>query len=409
MRGAARPPQLALLVLLLLTLVGAPAPTSIGWAELAMVGLTGLIVFFGVTGLHAKRLAFSPNSRLLLFAISAYALVLVGGSTLGVIRGSEPPAVARAVAPYLLFLPIAAALLLRRQSDESGADWDAAIARVMILAGVAHAAYLFGLLLFGVGDLASLSSVFLGRTTLLDSRTTLPLFLGAAVLPLGALIASDGWKRLAALLLSGLGWTAALSTQTRAQLIALLGAALTFVVLYSRIARVRRVLLLGTVGIAIAGVVLAFVPPWSTLTRALIIRVQTASDNSRLDDEWIPAVRTLVDDGPAATVTGIGAGRTFLTGAGEERTYVHNLGIYVLLYHGFAGVLATGLLYLVLFACLARRAVAEKDVLVAAFAAVLVGLALYAQFFAVHKLLSYNLMLALLVPVAAGRRRIADA
>ncbi len=404
MPGATKAPQLALSLLLLLTLVGAPAPTAIGWAELAIVGLAGLIVLVALAGLQGRRLAMSPASPMLLLVLMAYALVLVSGSALGVLHGSEPAAVARAVGPYLIFLPVGAALLLRRQADPGGADWDRAVARAFIVAGVAHAAFLFGLLLFGVGDLASLRAVFLGRTTLLDSRTTLPLFLGAAILPLAWLVEGRGWTRLGAGLLCALGWTAALSTQTRAQLVALVGAAFMFAVLYGRLARLRRAVLVGTAAIIVAGVVLAFVPPWSTLTRALILRVQTASDNSRLDDEWIPAVQTMLDTGPGAAVAGIGAGRTFLTGAGEERTYVHNLGIYVLLYHGFAGVLVTGLLYLLLFACLARRAIAERDARTAAFAALLVGLALYAQFFAVHKLLSYNLMLALLLPVAAGRR-----
>jgi hypothetical protein len=398
---------ITLAALLLFTLVGEPAPTSIGLAEVGMVLLVlGVVVAAAARAGGAPRLAMDRNYQALGLTLAAYASVLLLSAVVGGIRTTPSAATFRAIAPYLLFLPAAAALPLLDRGQLASA-----VPRSLTTAGVVQSLYLIGLFFAAVPNFSNVDSVYLGRITFLDDRTTVPLFLAAVILPLAMIGTGRGRTLLAALAVAA-GATAGLATQTRAQLVALAVGGLCFLILRAliglRAARpasaraIRRILLLaGTAGILGAGL-LSFVPPWSSLTRSVALRLTTASDNSRIEEEWAPAVRRVLDD-PVAIAVGIGAGETFVTGAGEERTYVHNLAIYVLLYHGVMGLLVVGGFYALVLTLLVRRALAEANPTYAALAALLLAMLVYAQFFAVHKLFSYNAMLALIAAASVAR------
>jgi hypothetical protein len=406
-RPHAGPLGSALTALLLFTLVGEPAPTSVGPAEVGMVLLAlGVVVAAALRVVGVQRLALERSYQALGVILASYAALLVVSVVVGGIHTTPSAATFRAIAPYLLFLPLAAALPLLDRGQLARS-----VPGALATVGVIQSLYLIGLFFVAVPDFSNVGSVFLGRITFLDDRTTVPLFLAAVILPL-AMVGTGYGRTLLAVLAVAAGTTAGLATQTRAQLVALAVGGCSFLMLRIVIrfratpragARsIRRgVLLAGAVGILGAGV-LAFVPPWSALTRSVALRISTASDNSRLDDEWAPAVRRVLDD-PLSIAVGIGAGESFITGAGEERTYVHNMVIYVLLYHGLIGLLVVGAFYGVVLILLTRRALAEASPLYAALAALLVAMLVYAQFFAVHKLFSYNAMLALIA--AAGLAR----
>lgn len=399
---------LAWVVMLGLTLIGEPAPTAVGPAEAMLVGSVLLLVIAALARARLiRRWQLGPNHLSILAVTAAYCLSLVAGMALGLLGGATPPSVARAAAPYLLFLPVAAtgAWLGRGHTIP-------ATVRALVVGGLAHAIFLLVLFGTGVQDLLDLRAVFFGRTTLLDARTTVPLFLASALLPLAWIGEGSAARRVGAVLLVTLSVAGALSTQTRSQLLALAMGMATFLPCYGiwwarrngrSLARAgRRMVLVGVAGTLVVGTATATVPTLRVLVQAVTLRTAADQDNGRIANEWIPAVQQ-VSATAGSMVLGIGAGRSFITGEGEERTYVHNLGIYSLVYGGVSGVVVVVLFYLIMAMALARRFHREASLESAALLALLVAMATYAQFFAVHKLLSYNLMLALIAQAAASR------
>jgi hypothetical protein len=164
-------------------------------------------------------------------------------------------------------------------------------------------------------------------------------------------------------------------------------------------------LIVGLIGAAAAAIVVT-VPPLRALAGAVVLRATLEGDTGRMADEWSPVVESISDEGLGAAVHGVGAGRSFVTGAGQERTYIHNVVLYGLYYSGIPGaglwLLAYGLLGLGLF----KRGWSDEAPELLALASLVVALFVYGQFFAVHKLLSYNLLLMLAVQgLCAGPRR----
>lgn len=126
---------------------------------------------------------------------------------------------------------------------------------------------------------------------------------------------------------------------------------------------------------------------------------------SRLTDEWFPALTRFRSGTVLEQLFGIGAGLPFTTSTGEPRTYIHNYPIYVLLYQGVLGFVA----YLVLYAVLSWRALIcfwkQADLVALAAFATLAAFHVNALFFAVHKLVSFNLVMIMLYIIIDIRYR----
>lgn len=401
--------------LLGLTLLGNPAPAGLGPVErLLLVG----VVVATATGVLRARQVYSARIGIthasILAALGLYCLSLLVALAIGILEGASTSSALRAAGPYLFFLPLAAVgPWLSRQNLLR------ATVRALVIAGLCQTAFLLALFLTGVRDLLDLRSVFLGRTTLLDARTTVPLFLASAILPM-AWLPGRGRpiRRIIALSMILASAAAALSTQTRSQLLAFAAGGLAFLPFYGMhwaresgrppTAAIGRVA--GTLALALllASTAVAAVPALRVLASAVVLRSRTDQDNGRLTNEWLPAVKRVVAS-PTSLALGIGAGDSFITGEGEVRTYVHNLVIYSLLYGGLFGLVATALFYATVGVLLARAGSTAHGFEPAALLALLVALIVYAQFFAIHKLLSYNLMVALIaaaaVPPPAGPSR----
>src|SRR5262249_52930574 len=150
-----------------------------------------------------------------------------------------------------------------------------------------------------------------------------------------------------------------------------------------------RGVLAGVLGAAVALAILYLLPHGRALLEALAVRGRTQADTGRIADEWIPALNATINDGLRGVLGGIGAGQSFITASGEERTYVHNLLLHGLVYFGAPGLALMLLAYALILLGLWRRAVASADRRYLALAALVVALLVYAQFFAVHKLFSY--------------------
>ena len=392
--------------LLLLTATGlaAPAPTEVGPWELVLAGALTLTVLIVASGMLIGRARIVHREQLVaLLVIPALGLPVVLSVIVGVLRGIPFDAAVRSALPYAAFLPVALLGLVVGRERRLGA-----VTGPLIVVGVAQAVYLVGLYLLRVPDPTDTRTVFLARITLLDPRTTLPLLFGAALLPMAAVAAARRRSlRVFWAVPIAMAVGAALSTQTRSQLVALVAGAGVFAALHAvwRARQRGRSWLLGLVrgglagllGAAIAVGILYVIPHTRSLLEALVLRSQASADTGRIADEWIPAVTAVIDDGLPGVLGGIGAGQSFVTAGGEERTYVHNLLLYGLVYFGAPGLALMLLAYVLVLVGLWRRAVASADRRYLALAALVVALMVYAQFFAVHKLFSYNLMLMLAV------------
>ena len=392
------------LLLLAATGLAAPAPTEVGVWELVLAGGLALTVVILVAGVVIGRARIVRREQLVpLLVIPALGLPVVISMIVGVLRGIPFDAALRSTLPYAAFLPVG---LLGLAIGPKARVW--AVTGPLTLIGAAHAAYLLGLFLLRTPDPTDTRTVFLARITLLEPRTTLPLLFAAALLPMAAVAATR--RRLVRILWAApiaMAVGAALSTQTRSQIVALVAGAAAFAALHAvwRARQRGRSWAMGLVRGAIAGVlggavavgILYLIPQTRSLLEALVLRSQTQADTGRIADEWIPALNAVINDGLAGVFGGIGAGQSFITASGEERTYVHNLLLYGLVYFGAPGLALMLVAYALTLAGLWRRAVASLDRRYLALAALVAALLVYAQFFAVHKLFSYNLMLMLAV------------
>jgi O-antigen ligase len=202
------------------------------------------------------------------------------------------------------------------------------------------------------------------------------------------------------LALVGLGTIGALATQTRAQLLAIAVAILFFGLLFL-IRRPTKTAIATAVALCVLGAItVAIVPPLRNLAIVVVERQRELGDNARLEDEWLPALNLWERRGPLASVIGIGLGEPIRTFSGDEKTYIHNQAIYNVVYTGFLGlVMVYGVYFASLFVFL-RRFWRDRTVYDLGAAACLLAIMVYALFFAVHKLLSFNLMLFTLVAMA---------
>ncbi len=401
-------------VLLTASVVANPTPEAPGTWEVVMV-----LGSVAATSVILWRLATRPFvvedffRRLLLNLLTAFALPVIISLAVASVRGVPLMLSLRATVPYVVFVPIGLVGLVVPGRDHL--KW---LIRALWIVGSAHAMYLVGLYLIQTTDLFDARTVWLSRITFLDPRTTLPLFLAPGILPLALLGTRRGrLVKLASFGLVAISVLAALSTQTRSQILALVAGGGSFAILYTtRKARLAslgwsvgfaRGALIGLLGVVVVGGLVVAIPPTRALASALALRSQFDLDNGRIDEEWVPAFTAVVDDGVPGLLAGIGAGESFITASGEERTYVHNLLLYTLVYYGLPGVLLLVLLYGCAGVGLVRRGLATGDTRYLALAALLIAMFVYAQFFAVHKLLSYNLMLMLILQVLL-RPRAAD-
>jgi len=394
------------LLLLAATLLGEPAPREVGrWEVMLSAGVVAATALLAVRLLRRRPLHPGPSTRVAMLATACFAIPVIGSILVGALRGVPFDTAFRSALPYLAFMPVA--LLGTICEDERAARWTV---RAMIAIGVVQAVYLLALYAAGPIDLLNPRAVRLARTTLFDPRTTVPLILGAVALPLGELaaarsrVARAGW-----IVVSLTAFVGIASTQTRAHLLAAIFSVGTFLLL----AAARRAVLAGqaatrglgrgaaafTLLVAVASIAVVAIPYSRSLASAIVLRLQER-DNNRVVDEWTPAFGAMMDAGAAGVLAGVGSGESFVTASGDQRTYVHNLVIYAALYYGVPGAGLILLAYLLLVVGLVRRGLRGGGPRFLALAALTVALLVYAQFFAVHKLLSYNLMLALVLQVA---------
>lgn len=387
-------------ILLGLCIVGEPAPTGVGFNEVAIAASVMLIGLLSV--LHSKG---PIHGAVFNKHVLPYFLSFVVSTAIALDRGNESLSVLRSLAPYLVFTPIL--FLSRMKIGEKG--WRN-IAISLALCGTLHALYMIYLYVTATPADSSAKDLLFARTTLIDPRTTQPHFLLAAILPLPFILSKrlGVFQRCLWATVTMVAVFAAISTQTRSQIIsiALAHATCCFLMRREIISQVRNTpgLLLMPVVLA-AGAIYFLKDQLLNLSNAMNSRMELG-DNGRFSNEFIPILQAWVESGPTGWLFGILPGTVFLTGDGESRTYVHNVVIYFLSYFGALGL--TGIICLYFFSfrgALKNRWHKERDAdCSVAFASLLVGLFAYGNFFAVHKSLGFNAILMIIVAYSLRSR-----
>ncbi|WP_338317496.1 hypothetical protein, partial [Bradyrhizobium ottawaense] len=96
----------------------------------------------------------------------------------------------------------------------------------------------------------------------------------------------------------------------------------------------------------------------------------------------------------------------FTTKSGEPRTYIHNLPLYLLLYNGAVGLVLNVVLQIGLIASFFNRVRRDDDAVAFACLSMVIILNCFALLFAVHKLIGFNLILAVIHSCFFVERRV---
>lgn len=128
-------------------------------------------------------------------------------------------------------------------------------------------------------------------------------------------------------------------------------------------------------------------------------------DNGRIYEEYLPALARWHGGDMTTWIWGILPGDNFLTHGGQQRTYLHNVVLYFLVFHGLTGLLILGILYMfvlkTLHTCASRGPVAHQAVAISILS-LLIAITVHALFFSVHKSLGYNAMLAAIIGISVN-------
>jgi len=392
----------------LLSFLANPAPVSIEFADLVLIALSlGLGVLSLASVNHYDA---TPIEKKLLFAVFLYFSYLLFSGLLGLLQGVPILNMMRSLGPYISFFPLLFLGLLPARIVRINK-----IALILIAVGLFQIIYLSYLYFTHAEMISNTASVLRNRITLMDPRTTLPFLLAVTLLP-SIFLFEKNIARIFAICCILLGILAGMMTLTRAILLSMLMGWFVLVGLYvyfqSQLQRFSLSLFLRKISVGLLCAIILFfmlslIPKVHLIESGLLARFFDSAASGHVDysdgriyDEWLPALMRWGQSGWLSIFFGIGAGNTFNVLSGEERTYIHNLTIYSLVYGGIFGLFSCLWLYFTIFKTLIARAFQSKQFIYLAYAGLLASLFFYGQLFAVHKGLAYNVMLFLIIGVA---------
>jgi len=385
------------------------------------------VVLLGVLGLkyysteHTEQFDFWQNK--LLFMAGIYLLWFLITAAIGLLHHTPPLQVLRAIGPYILFAPLIFCAWMPKQVFRIND-----IVLILIAIGILQAFYhLYLYFCVGNFDREQVFGTLCGRITIIDNRASVPFCLATAILPLAYLFKTKKvWVFVGAALIAVLGLVATMTTLTRAFVFSVLTGWLVYfcmVLTYGNIilkenrsilfAKIMAFLLI--VVLVLAGLYQSKV--FRAMEQALIWRgghfaqVLSPQDLAQMKAagdigadystgrvmEWEGAVNKWTEASYPGWLFGIGAGTSFKLSNGQQQTYVHNLLIYSLLYGGIIGLIIVLSFWTILFFTVLKQALQSEESLYLGFFALLASLFCYAELFAVHKLLSFNAMLFLII------------
>lgn len=405
-------PKLAVLsfVALALSCLAVPGLVPFGPWEAGLVGVSGALFVVGVMCVLVRPPRRARLDRKLEAMAIVYAVFFLLTGFLGLAVGNQADDVLRSVAPYVGFVVVLAPWwwLGARLTPET-------LNTQLAIVGAGQAALTF--FVFGANTVSLESSALLAsRVTQFDPRLTMPFTVAAAVIGFVRAAFAPMFSARQGLYLALALFTSAacFATQTRSQVLSVvLGGlvALLCVVFAGKNARhkistaLRRRLVALMIMSAASGVLLLIFTEFGAALLDVLLARNTAVGDGRIDYEIIPALNLYLESGLGAWLVGVGAGTPFIDSTFESRTYLHNLVLYALLYGGVVGVFAVLGLWRFLAIRLNAAWREQGDVEWLALLAVMAAMFCYAQFFAVHKILPFNLILWLAITSVLTRLR----
>ena len=395
--------------IMLVSLLADPAPVSIELSDVILILLPFFLGFLSLVTLKSYKI-YLPEKNLLI-AIMIYLGYLLLSMLLGLMHGVPFLNSLRSLGPYINFFPL---ILLGLLPIRLVNPW--MIGTTLMLVGAMQASYQLYLYVHHSYGSAGTLDVLRHRITLLEPRTTLPIILSVTTLPMVWLSNKNSLAKYLALSFILFGLVAAAATLTRSIIISIVVGWVTYSILFlttqSYKQLFRKFFIYFIVLMAVI-LLMSLIPKINMLEQGVWARFSyhssaagsTDYSNGRLYDEWLPAINTWANSGVLGLFFGIGAGNTFIVASGEERTYIHNLAIYSLVYGGFYGLFACLWLYFTVFKTLLIRAAQSNQLIYLGFAALLASMFSYAQLFAVHKGLAFNAMLFLIITLALSQPR----
>lgn len=404
---------LILFAIVFISLLANPAPVTIEVFDFILIFLSMILGIFSIPMADIYKV--NKIEYNLIVAIIFYLSYLLLSGLIGILNSVPLFTVLRSVGPYINFFPLILIGFLPKKIINA-----TSIATMLIFVGVLQAAYLFYLYFSYTSQSQTIINVLTNRITFLDKRTTLPLLLSVVILPVTYMVRSQSILRtvlFASLVLFGI--LGAILTLTRSIILSIFFGWFVLIIIYlyfqNKVNHVSlvissRKLFLCIFYFGMILVLISFIPKVNIIETGLVSRFydHASSDgtdytNGRLYDEWLPALTTWFNAGWISRLFGIGAGHSFVVLNGEERTYIHNLCIYSLVYGGFYGLFTCLWLYISVFNALIIRAFETRDAIYLAFSTLLASMFVYAQFFAVHKGLAFNVMLFLMIALALSQ------
>jgi hypothetical protein len=387
---------------ILITLIANPAPQTIGIFEI-IIALFMVATLAFCLRTHIKM---TGTNSIIFFIWGFYAVSLCISAGYGLIQGANSFKVLGSIVPFFVFVPIIIYVMARPKIVI-----DNVVENALIFVGMCQAVFLLYLYFGRTIDLQDLETVLQYRTTYLNPRTTLPFLLASATIPL-ARIQLNNHKSILWIIIVGLSFVGALTTQTRSLILAVVFGVvvyvcigfLFFMIKNVKFTRTTLVRLLFTFLILLAVIVgIAFKSnAIQALSSAVVYRSMTSGDNGRIEDEWKPAIKQWSSGNVANYVIGMGLGIPFENRVLGQQNFMHNIGLYNLIYGGFLGLIVILTMYVVLLLVFFDSG--PGDPRVWACVACVLAMFLYAQFFAVFKSLGYNCMLCYLWAIAVNKR-----
>ncbi|ATQ41145.1 hypothetical protein [Caulobacter mirabilis] len=385
-------------VALLFSFLATPPLDPLGPFEIGLIAVLVGGFFISIIRLFGGDMRTLRQDRSLWLVAFLYLTSFAISAVMSVVKGTDITSVITSTAPYVGIILLGLPWWLLR-----GAVEPTTLDKALIGIGLLQALYIIYLFLSNTPAFDAQSILF-SRITFLDGRISHPLFLvGAVVAFVFAAAAVPGSRRqwtLASVVLACI--VAAMMTQTRSHILCIIGGIITALILIQffppqnavgapkRLSKqMRWAMVIGLV----AFFALIFFTPYFTVFIEVMLTRQREQGDGRIDSEWIPALRAYQEGGLITWLFGTGAGVGFVTYEGDVRAYVHNIFIYFLLYNGVFGVGCLIALWTTLGFRLLGLWRRNGDSTALALLASLVCLFMYAQLFAVHKALSFNLLL----------------
>jgi hypothetical protein len=396
---------------MLVSFLANPAPLTIEIDDLILIALPFFLCILCLVVTTNYKVEFN-----LLIAIMLYCSYLMISILVGLLHGVPILNVLRAIGPYINFFPLLAISLLPLRLIN---PW--IIALTLITIGTLQAGYQIYLYFSHSSGVMDTLGILRGRITLIDPRATLPIVLSPAILPFAFLSKIHSPSKMTfifksiAVCLILLGLFGGIVTLTRSIVLSIFVGWILFIILhaYQQVSQNKisfsnsagKFISYGMLFIMIF-MCISMIPKIHMLEQGLLARFDSSSfntsdySNGRIYDEWIPALHFWMNSDSISLFFGIGAGNTFTVATGEERSYIHNLMIYSLVYGGFFGLLTCLWLYITVFKTLVARAFQTHQTVYLGLAALLGSIFFYGQLFAVHKGLAFNAMLFLIIALA---------